>query len=210
MATTRMTGPQRHEQLVGVGRTVFADRGFAAATVEEIAERAGVSKPVVYEHFGGKGGLYEVVIAREIDELSTRMRAAVSTDQPRVAGEQAALAFLTYIDEREDGFRVLIRDAPVGHSDGGLATVMSDVAERVERLLLDTFADRGFDEEAAPMYARMLIGAVAMVGEWWLEAGKRDRDRMAAHVVNLLWNGLRGLQPEPSPLTVASPPRPAA
>lgn len=201
MAATRMTGPQRRRQLIGVGRAVFAERGHSATTVEEIAERAGVSKPVVYEHFGGKDGLYAVVVDREIEELSTRMQAAVATDKPRVAAEQAAMAFLTYIDERGDGFRVLVRDAPVGHSDGGLATVMSDVAVRVEELLLGTFDGRGFDAAAAPMYARMLIGAVALVGEWWLEAGKRDRDLVAAHIVNLLWNGLRGLRADPLPLT---------
>ena len=202
MATTRMSGPQRRRQLIGVGRSLFAERGYQATTVEEIAERAGVTKPVVYEHFGGKDGLYTVVVDREIEELSARMGAAVATNQARVAGEQAALAFLTYIDERGDGFRVLVRDAPAGHSEGGLATVMSDVAVRVEQLLRETFAERGFDDQAAPMYARMLIGAVAFVGEWWLEAGKPDRDRMAAHVVNLLWNGLRGLEAEPAPLRI--------
>ncbi len=202
MPTTRMTGSQRRQQLIEVGRALFAERGYQAATVEEIADRAGVTKPVVYEHFGGKDGLYAVVVDREIDELSARMTAAISTDKARIAGEQAALAFLTYIDERGDGFKVLVRDAPVGRGESALATVMGDVAVRVEQLLLATFADRGFDAEAAPMYARMLIGAVAFVGEWWLEAGKPDRDRMASHLVNLLWNGLKGLESEPPPLRI--------
>lgn len=197
MARTRMTGPQRRAQLVTVGRNVFAERGYAAATVEEIAERGGVSKPVVYEHFGGKDGLYEVVVQEEIEELTARMGAAISTNVARVAGEQAALAFLTYIDEREDGFRVLVRDTPMGQGTGGLATVMSVIAVRVEQMLRETFRDKGFDAEAAPMYARMLIGAVALVGEWWLEDGKRNRDVVVAHIVNLLWYGLRDLRPQP-------------
>jgi AcrR family transcriptional regulator len=200
MPRTRMTGPQRREQLVSVGRSVFARRGYSAATVEEIAERAGVSKPIVYEHFGGKDGLYDAVVQEEIEELTARMGAAVSTDVARVAGEQAALAFLTYIDEREDGFRVLVRDAPIGQRTGGLATVMSVVAVRVEQMLRENFRDKGFDAEAAPMYARMLIGAVAMVGEWWLEDGKRNRDDVVAHVVNLLWYGLRDLRQTPPEL----------
>lgn len=203
MAHTRMTRAQRREQLLDVGRAVFAQRGHAATTMEEIAEHAGVSKPVVYEHFGSKDGLYQAVVREEVDELAARMAAAVSTNVARVAGEQAALAFLTYIDEREDGFRVLVRDAPVGASTGGLATVMSVIAVRVEQLLRDTFADRGFDADAAPMYARMLVGAVAMVGEWWLDDGKRDRDRVVAHVVNLLWFGLRNLKPEPELVSVS-------
>ena len=61
-----MTGAERREQLLGVGRRLFAERGFDAASIEEVAARAGVSKPVVYEHFGGKEGLYAVVVDREM------------------------------------------------------------------------------------------------------------------------------------------------
>jgi AcrR family transcriptional regulator len=66
----RMTAQQRREQLVGVARSVFAERGFEATSIEEIAERAGVSKPVVYQHFGGKQGVYAVVVDREVRRLT--------------------------------------------------------------------------------------------------------------------------------------------
>ncbi|MCY7373200.1 MAG: TetR/AcrR family transcriptional regulator, partial [Spirochaetaceae bacterium] len=62
----RMTGKERREQLLDVGRSLFAQKGFDATSVEEIALKAGVSKPVVYEHFGGKEGLYAVVVDREM------------------------------------------------------------------------------------------------------------------------------------------------
>lgn len=202
MTRRRMSGPERREQLVGVGRSVFAERGFEAATVEEIADRAGVSKPVVYEHFGGKEGLYAVVVDREVAELTGRMAEAMQSTTPREAGEQAALAFLGYIEEREDGFRILVHDAPSGMGTGSLGSVISDVATRVEQLLLATFRDRGFDKRTVPMYARMLVGAVALVGEWWLDAGKPSREQVAAHVVNLMWNGLRGLDEKPTLRTV--------
>src|SRR3954464_3356110 len=65
----RMKGPQRREQLILVGRKLFADKGFEATTVEEIASKGNVSKPVVYEHFGGKEGLYAVIVDREIQAL---------------------------------------------------------------------------------------------------------------------------------------------
>lgn len=199
MTRRRMSGPERREQLVGVGRAVFAERGYEATSVEEIAERADVSKPVVYEHFGGKEGLYAVIVDREVAELTARMADAMQATSPRQAGEQAALAFIGYIEEHEDGFRILVHDAPHGSmaSSGSLASVMADVASRVEELLLATFRDRGFDERTVPMYARMLVGAVTLVGEWWLDVGKPSRDVVAAHVVNLMWNGLRGLEPRP-------------
>ena len=65
----RMTGKERREQLLDVGRALFAERGFEGTSVEEIAHKAGVSKPVVYEHFGGKEGLYAVVVDREMRML---------------------------------------------------------------------------------------------------------------------------------------------
>ncbi len=188
---------------MGVGRGVFAEKGYEAATVEVIAERAGVSKPVVYEHFGGKEGLYAVVVDREVTELTARMAEAMQSTSPREAGEQAAMAFLGYIEEHQEGFRILVHDAPAGMiGAGSLASVISDVAVRVEQLLLASFKDRGFDKRTVPMYARMLVGAVALVGEWWLDAGKPSREQVAAHVVNLMWNGLRGLEEQPELRTI--------
>lgn len=66
MVRQRMTGRERREQLISIGRAAFAELGFEGTSVEEIASRAGVSKPVVYEHFGGKEGLYAVVVDREM------------------------------------------------------------------------------------------------------------------------------------------------
>ncbi len=64
-----MTGKERREQLLDIGRRLFAERGFEGTSIEEIAAQAGVSKPVVYEHFGGKEGLYAVVVDREVERL---------------------------------------------------------------------------------------------------------------------------------------------
>lgn len=193
----RMSAEQRREQLVGVARSVFAERGYEAATVEEIAERAGVSKPVVYQHFGGKEGVYAVVVDREVLALTTSISAAFQADRPRQVAEAAAEAFLTYVEQREEGFRVLLRDAPIGITGGSFASVITAVAERAERSLVAGFSERGFDADAAPMYAVMLVGAVALVGEWWLEHPGLGRDEVVAHVMNLLWLGLRGLDPDP-------------
>ncbi len=194
----RMTAQERREQLIGVARSAFAERGYEASSVEEIAERAAVSKPVVYQHFGGKEGLYAVVVDREVQRLTASIARAFDARHPRQVAEWAAQGFLGYIEEHEDGFRVLVRDAPSGLTGGSFASVIADVATRAERLLVEEFDDRGFDEDAAPMYAQMLVGAVALVGEWWLDHRTLPREQVAAHVVNLLWNGLRGLEQAPS------------
>jgi len=194
----RMTAQQRREQLVGVARSLFAERGFEAASIEEIAERAGVSKPVIYQHFGGKEGVYAVVVDREVRRLTESIAGAFEAEDPRAVAETAAEAFLTYIEDHEEGFRVLIRDAPIGMTGGSFASVISDIASRAEHQLVGGFGENGFDADTAPMYALMLVGAVALVGEWWLEHRDWPRDQVAAHVVNLLWYGLRGLKPDPA------------
>ena len=194
----RMTGHERREQLIGVARGVFAERGYAASSMEEIAERADVSKPVVYEHFGGKDGLYEVVVEREVNLLLDGIVPALrDAPDPRRAVEAATDAFLSYIENHRDGFRILVRDAPMGTSSGTLPSVLGEVAANAESLLAHYFADGGYDPAMAPLYARALVGMVALVGQWWLQTGQPDREAVAAHLVNLAWYGLRSLEKDP-------------
>ncbi|MCA0335486.1 MAG: TetR/AcrR family transcriptional regulator [Actinobacteria bacterium] len=193
-----MTGRERREQLVGIGRSLFATKGFEATTVEEIAARAGVSKPVVYEHFGGKEGLYAVVVDREIERLLGTITSALTSSQSsHEILEAAALALLDYIEGSTDGFRILVRDSPPGQSTGSFASLISDVASQVEHIMVAQFKSRRLDPKAAPMYAQMLVGMVALTGQWWLENSKVKKQEVAAHLVNLAWNGLTGLERTP-------------
>jgi len=202
----RMTGTQRREQLIGVGRSVFAAKGFEAATVEEIAAKAGVSKPVVYEHFGGKEGLYAVVVDREMATLLDGVTAALETPGPtRVLVEKAAMALLDYVEGSTDGFRILVRDSPAGQSTGSFASLIGDIATRVEALLAREFSRRRLDPKTAPIYAQMLVGMVALTGQWWLEHRRFKKADVAAHLVNLAWNGLVGMEPKPGLRTAGRP-----
>ena len=90
---SRMTAAERREQLIAISRALFAQRGFDGTSIEEIAARAEVSKPVVYEHFGGKEGLYAVVVDREVRSLLGMMQESLTAGNPRLLLEQAALAF---------------------------------------------------------------------------------------------------------------------
>ncbi len=196
-ARSRMTAAERREQLIEIARAVFAERGFDGASVEEIAARAEVSKPVVYEHFGGKEGMYAVVVDREVRQLLGMMRDALSAGTPRVLLEQAAFALLDYIEQSSEGFRILVRDTPLGSASGSYVSILSDIGTRVEGILVDEFKKRGFDVKAAPMYAQMLVGMVGTTGQWWLDARKPAKEVVAANLVNLAWNGLAGLETKP-------------
>ncbi|MFC8505806.1 TetR/AcrR family transcriptional regulator [Streptomyces sp. NPDC057411] len=193
----RMTGAERREQLLDIGRTLFAEKGFEGTSVEEIAAKAGVSKPVVYEHFGGKEGLYAVVVDREMRQLLDMVTGALTAGHPRELLEQAAFALLDYIERYTDGFRILVRDSPVAQSTGTFASLISDIATQVEDILGLEFKARGFDPKLAPLYAQALVGSVALTGQWWLDVRKPKKAEVAAHLVNLAWHGLDGLEQKP-------------
>ncbi len=193
-----MTSAERREQLIVIARALFAQKGYEGSSVEEIAARAEVSKPVVYEHFGGKEGLYAVVVDREVRSLLDTVTASLTAGRAHELVEQAALALLDYIESSSDGFRILVRDSPVGSSSGSFISILSDVGTRVEHILAEEFKRRGLDPKNAPMYAQMLVGMVALTGQWWLDARRPKKQDVAAHLVNLAWNGLAGLEAKPT------------
>ena len=213
---TRMSASERRAQLIAVARGLFAERGFDATSVEEVAARAQVSKPVVYEHFGGKEGLYAVVVDREITTISAAISSAITDpaggtavapdaedlgtpDAPGSASriaERAALALLTYIEDSPDGFRIL--SAGSDRAAGTYSTLLADVAIEVSGILASQFAAHDLDPRTAPLYAQMLVGIVAMPAQWWLENRSMSKEEVAAHMVNLAWNGLRGMKAEPT------------
>jgi AcrR family transcriptional regulator len=194
----RMTGAQRREQLLDIGRELFGQKGFEATSIEEIAARADVSKPVVYEHFGGKEGLYAVVVDREMQLLLDRFTSALSEPgRPRDLLERAALVLLDYIEDDTEGFRVLTRDAPVTSGAGSFSSLIGEVARKVEHLLGRQFDSRGYDPQLAELYSQALVGMVALVGQWWLDTRSPGKQEVAAHLVNLAYNGLAHLDHEP-------------
>ncbi len=197
----RMTGAERRHQLIDIARSLFAERGYEGTAIEEIAQRANVSKPVVYEHFGGKEGLYAVVVDREMSALLdgiTSSLTRMTNNRSRLRIERVALALLTYVDERTDGFRILIRDSPAAITSGGTySTLLNEAVNQVSSILAGDFSRRGLDPDMAPLYAQALVGSVSMTAQWWLDVREPKKEVVAAHLVNLCWNGLMHLEDDP-------------
>jgi AcrR family transcriptional regulator len=192
-----MSAAERRRQLVEVAKRVFAELGYDGASIEEIAARAHVSKPVVYEHFGGKQGLYAVVVDRETTALLEMITSRLGPDlggREQVLG--SAVAFLDYIDANPDGFRVLTRDSPSTFG-GGMAGLLADVAAKCEEVLVGFFSRSGIDVATAPLYARALVGMVVHVGAWWAEVREPPKEVVAAHLTALVYVGLSRLPVDP-------------
>lgn len=194
-----MTSYQRREQLIAVGRALFASKGFEAVSVEEVAAAAKVSKPIVYEHFGGKEGLYAVVVDREMRSLNNALASALADPEahPRQIVERTALALLTYIEEHAEGFRVLVRDSPTTDPTGSFSSLLGDVSLRVEEILTDSFKKHHLPSKGVPYYAQMLVGLTVFTGQYWADRRKIGKEQLAAHIVNLAWYGLSRLQAKP-------------
>ena len=171
-------------------------------SVEEIAAKADVSKPVVYEHFGGKEGLYAVLVDREMNDLLASISDALTAGTARALLEQAGMALFDYIDDNPEGFRILVRDSPVSQSSGSFASLIVDIAAQVEHLLAREFDSHDISTKYAAVYSQALVGMVALTGQWWLDVRKPGKDDVVAHLVNLAWNGLEHMEPKPALRTV--------
>jgi AcrR family transcriptional regulator len=188
-----MTGQERRQQLLDIGRRLFAERGFDGTSIEEIAAQAGVSKPVVYEHFGGKEGLYAVVVDREVERLTAVTTLLSQGPYSKPKFEAAAVSLLRYIEDNADGFRILVRDSSPGSGSGTYGTLLADIAGQVEYIMADFLKSRGRDPRLAPMYSQMMVGMVAFTGQWWLDARKPALEQVAANMIDLAWSGLAQL-----------------
>ncbi|HEY5853800.1 MAG TPA: TetR/AcrR family transcriptional regulator [Aldersonia sp.] len=192
-----MTGTQRRQQLIEIARSLFAERGYDATSIEEIAQRANVSKPVVYEHFGGKEGLYAVVVDREMSTVTQMITSSLTENRSRIRVERVALALLTYVEEQTDGFRILVRDQRVTAAEGTYSSLLNEAIGQVGHILAGDFARRGLDPALAPLYAQALVGMVSTTATWWLDERHPPKEVVAAHLVNLCWNGLTNLEADP-------------
>lgn len=190
---TRLPRSARRQQLLGAAQQVFVAQGYHAAAMDDIAERAGVSKPVLYQHFPGKLDLYLALLDQHARDLVQQVRRALasSTDNHRRVAE-AISAYFDFVEAEGEAFRLVfesdLRNEPV-------------VRQRVERSLqecveaiADTIAkDTGVGPDEALLLSVGLSGLAEVSARWWL--GSRDRvakDRAVELLVGLAWRGISG------------------
>ena len=189
-AGTRGMPRERREQLIlDVAGQVFARAGYESASMDEIADRAGVSKPMLYTYFGSKEGLYLAYIERAGSELVERLVNARAADRSPASMLRARITeFLSFVEEHGDGWRVLFRELG---STRPFAERVAELRERIAREIRRMV--QGGDgscssrpPEAADAIAHALVGAGESLANWWLDHPEIPRDQVAAWYVGVV------------------------
>lgn len=187
----RLPRTARRSQLLQAAREVFVAQGYHASAMDDIAERAGVSKPVLYQHFPGKYELYLALIDQHATEIVDGVRAALaSTDEPLDRVEATISAFFDFVDREGESFRLVFE-----------SDLISDeaVQERVDRVIRECahaiaeviVAESGRPEEDAELLGVALSGMANVTARFWLRENRQmDRDHAVALLSQLAWRGI--------------------
>jgi AcrR family transcriptional regulator len=171
-----MPRPEREEAMLHAAGQAFAAHGFHDASMDAIAQDAGISKPMLYNYFGSKQGLYVAYVERSGRALVTRMREAESRSAPAAQRLHAGiLAFLTYAEEHSAGWTILHRETL--EQGGLLAAGLSELRERVVHMLTTLFGDEAF--------AHAFAGAGVSLASWWLSDSRQPKERIAKILMDI-------------------------
>jgi len=191
--SSRLPRDERRAQLLVAALEVFTAAGYHSAAMDEIADRANVSKPVLYRHFPSKLDLYLAVLDLHIDSLVFAIQKAIASNRENSSRVAATVdAYFGFIDSEGEAFRLLFE------SDMNLEP---QVRERLNRMTYDCAAavsavisiDTGLGKEESMMLAVGIIGTVQTTARHWLDRdGKIDRQRATELVMNLIWRGISG------------------
>ena len=189
----RLPRRERRVQLLESALEVFVNHGYHAAAMDDIAERAGVSKPVLYQHFPGKLELYLALLDASCDRIIDECRRALESthdNKRRVAAAMAA--FFDYVDGASGAFRLVFESDLTNEPEvrRQVERVTSECADLIAHVIRD---DTGLPEPAARLLAVSLVGMAQVSARFWVtEPGGLDRDQAVELVSGLAWRGIRG------------------
>ena len=188
----RLPAARRRRQLLDVAQEVFAERGFHATSMDEVAEAAGVTKPVLYQHFDSKRRLYRELLEDVGQQLLDAIAEATAVAQtPRQQVENGFVAYFRFVLDQRSAFRLLFGGG--GRRDEEFA----DAVRRVEDAIAEAIAvliEADIDADHRLMLAQGLVGLAEGTGRYWVANGlDLDPDVVAARIADLAWAGLRAV-----------------
>jgi AcrR family transcriptional regulator len=189
---TRLPRSARRRQLLAAAQRVFVAHGYHAAAMDDIAERAGVSKPVLYQHFPGKLELYLALLDEQAEALAAAVHDALAATEDNRARVHGVLsAYFDFVGRDDDGAFRLIFETDLGN-DPAVRERVAAVSEQTMRAVADTVAaDTGLDRASAELLSTALTGAAQVAARWWL-ANERPVSKTTAIELleSLLWRGI--------------------
>ena len=192
-ATTRLPRPARRRQLLGAAQEVFVAQGYHAAAMDEIAERAGVSKPVLYQHFPGKLELYLALLDESADELVKIVSEALSSTTDNKQRVPATFqAFFDFVSSSGEAFR-LVFESDLSNEPAvreRLDHTMRDCAEMISQFIRE---DAGLRDDEARLLGMALVGMAQVSSRYWLSTDKAiPKDAAEQLLARLAWRGISG------------------
>jgi AcrR family transcriptional regulator len=190
---TRLPRTARRSQLLGAAREVFVAQGYHAAAMDEIAERAGVSKPVLYQHFPGKHELYVALIDQHAAEVVECVRAGLgSTKNNKLRGIGAINAFFDFIDREGESFRLIFESDLTNDPDVRMRvdSVHQQCGEMIAELIHE---ETGLPADECELLGMGLSGMAHVAARFWLQKGRTmPREEAVRLVAQLVWRGVAG------------------
>ncbi len=188
----------RADQLLDLAERLFAERGFHAASMDELARRAGVSKPVIYDHFGSKEQLFATCVRRTGEVLADRVARAVREDSdPRARLRAGSIAYFRFLEEQFQAWVVLFADEEV--RDARFAAEASRIRRRQSDLMISLIAEAAGTAPGHKGRARLeamtlaIAGAYESLSVWWHEHPEVAPEELADWLLDLIWPGLEQL-----------------
>lgn len=192
-SSARLPAARRRQQLLDVSLGVFAERGFHPTSMNDLAEAAGVTKPVLYQHFGSKRELYLELL----EDVGTRLREAIGkatseAASPREQVERGFGAYFRFVAEHEAAFQVLFGGGT--RRDEEFAVHARKVEESVADAIANLIDVPGLPDDERRLLAHGIVGLAEGTSRHWLrDHGPGDPDELASRVAELAWAGLRGV-----------------
>ncbi len=186
-----MPRAQREQLILDVAGVVFARQGYHAASMDEIASLADVSKPMLYAYFGSKEGLYVAYVDRTGRELVTRLESVAAGEKRPVDRLQLRIVeFLTFVEEHRDGWRVLFQavssSRPLADEVAQLRERIASAVRRMVERAVGGASGPGLSGPASDALAHAIVGAGESLANWWLEHPEITRDEVADWSVDLV------------------------
>ena len=190
---TRLPRPARRKQLLGAAQEIFVAQGYHAAAMDDIAERAGVSKPVLYQHFPGKLELYLALLDEHASDLAKKVKVALeSTTDNRLRVAASVAAYFDFVDGDGEAFR-LVFESDLRNDPAVRERVERMTQECVEAIAETISHDTGYGAAEAQLLSVGLAGMAEVGARWWLASeGRIPKERAVELLVGLSWRGISG------------------